>query len=199
MKVLILAKTHVLDMACVGGMVYDTAQGLRLLQTDGSHQPVDTDFEVGQVWDVRYEPGENLRPPHVEDVWVFESRYLGKQIGLPGFLTARVEVWQGGCAALFGGCVRLTNKGSGYIAEQHGIPDRSAGFWLPEQPLQRVMDGHRCYYACGDEIRLRYVGFVPSMETIPARTLLRVSLARWWRPDHRIEARCYLQLSGWYE
>jgi len=33
---------------------------------------------------------------------------------------------------------------------------------------------------------------------IPADTLLRVSLARWWDNEGRHEERCYLQLSGWY-
>ena len=35
---------------------------------------------------------------------------------------------------------------------------------------------------------------------IPAGTLVRVSLAHWWRPedDHTGELRCYVQLSGWF-
>ncbi len=29
---------------------------------------------------------------------------------------------------------------------------------------------------------------------------MRLSLAKWWKPeDSNVEARCYLQLSGWYE
>ena len=39
------------------------------------------------------------------------------------------------------------------------------------------------------------------IKVIPAGTLVRVSLARWWRPEDsepNFEERCYLQLSGWY-
>ena len=44
------------------------------------------------------------------------------------------------------------------------------------------------------------MGFAPKINKIPAGTLIRISLARWWKPDDvDIEHRCYLQLSGWYE
>jgi ATP-dependent DNA helicase RecQ len=45
-----------------------------------------------------------------------------------------------------------------------------------------------------------FVGFQEPVEVIPAGTLLRVSLAHWWRPreDADVEPRCYVQLSGWY-
>ena len=45
-----------------------------------------------------------------------------------------------------------------------------------------------------------YVGFADPIERIPKGALVRVSLARWWRPDDApdMEERCYLQLSGWF-
>lgn len=52
------------------------------------------------------------------------------------------------------------------------------------------------------EVRIPYVGFEPAVDLIPKGTLVRVSLARWWRPHDSppdMEERCYLQLSGWYE
>ena len=47
---------------------------------------------------------------------------------------------------------------------------------------------------------LTFVGFQKPIETIPAGTLLRVSLAHWWRPESapHTELRCYVQLSGWF-
>lgn len=45
---------------------------------------------------------------------------------------------------------------------------------------------------------IKYVGFAEPINKIPAGTLVRVSLARWWRPTETSEERCYLQLSGWY-
>jgi epoxyqueuosine reductase len=41
----------------------------------------------------------------------------------------------------------------------------------------------------------------PPPPTIPAGTLVRVSLARWWRPDANdtsFPERCFVQLSGWF-
>jgi len=46
---------------------------------------------------------------------------------------------------------------------------------------------------------LPYVGFASPVDTIPAGTLLRVSLARWWDKYGETEERCSLQLSGWYD
>ena len=48
---------------------------------------------------------------------------------------------------------------------------------------------------------LKYVGEESPIKVIPAGTLVRLSLARWWRPEDsepNFEERCYLQLSGWY-
>jgi hypothetical protein len=46
---------------------------------------------------------------------------------------------------------------------------------------------------------LPYVGFEEAAEIIPAGTLVRVSLARWWDTNGTTEERCSLQLSGWYD
>jgi len=47
--------------------------------------------------------------------------------------------------------------------------------------------------------RFPYVGFEPKVNLIPAGTLMKISLARWWKPeDSDMSERCYLQLSGWY-
>ena len=49
-------------------------------------------------------------------------------------------------------------------------------------------------------VPLTFVGFQEPLEIIPAGTLLRVSLAHWWRPEDTPEAEeCrYAQLSGWF-
>jgi hypothetical protein len=57
-------------------------------------------------------------------------------------------------------------------------------------------------YKCqcqGKDVWITYVGFEPAIELITHGSLVRVSLARWWRPDDDSEERCYLQLSGWYD
>ncbi|MFN2223878.1 MAG: DNA helicase RecQ, partial [Candidatus Promineifilaceae bacterium] len=47
---------------------------------------------------------------------------------------------------------------------------------------------------------LTFVGFQEPLETIPAGTVLHVSLAHWRRPKEMPEGelRCYVQLSGWF-
>ena len=47
---------------------------------------------------------------------------------------------------------------------------------------------------------MKYVGEESPIKVIPAGTLVRLSLARWWTPDSEPNdgEKCYLQLSGWY-
>ena len=78
----------------------------------------------------------------------------------------------------------------------------STGYWEPDIILTRGEYNGRvkyCYDSPGSRWILPYVGCAEPLDRIPQGTLLRVSLARWWRPDDSdFELRCYLQLSGWY-
>src|SRR5207247_3577705 len=76
MRVLIVAKTHVHGRACVGGLALEDNSGLRLLESNGAHQPADTDYEVGQIWDLDCRPSAHLTPPHVEDVLVVKRHIV---------------------------------------------------------------------------------------------------------------------------
>ena len=203
MKVLIVAKTHMSDRACVGAMIYDTGQSIRLLQPDGSNQPEETPFNVGQVWDLELRKRPDPIPPHVEDVLVLRQQYWGTQQNLGGFLRSKISPWTGDPSSLYQGLLRFTQNGSGYISQRIGIPRCSTGYWIPDRPLTRVTANNKARYQYQSEpspICITYVGFQPPVNLIPAGTLVRVSLARWWAPeDSDIEERCYLQLSGWYK
>ena len=101
------------------------------------------------------------------------------------------------------GLTQAARTGALYIAERTGIPPFSTTFWRPDQPLQMTDDSKRIRYRypTPDGGRtLTFVGFQEPIATIPAGTLVRVSLAHWWRPedDHTGELRCYVQLSGWF-
>jgi hypothetical protein len=202
MKVLIVAKTHMSDAACVGGIIYDTCQSVRLLQADGSNQPGETDFEVGDVWDLEYRRRPDPIPPHVEDILVYQKRYSGKQASLQAFLARKIKPWEGGPQHLFDGLIRFTQNGSGYISKRTGVPNCSTGYWLSDRPLTQTAAGdkvrYQYRYANGSNVCITYVGFFAPIETIEKTTLVRVSLARWWAPSPDVEQRCYLQLSGWY-
>ena len=191
------------DRACVGAMVYDTGQSIRLLQPDCSNQPEDTPFNVGQVWDLEFRKRPNPIPPHVEDVLVLQQRYLGIQQNLAIFLRRKIKPWVGGPSVLYQGLLRFTPSGSGYISREVGIPGCSTGYWIPDRPLRRFTTAQNKtryrYESNSSPVCITYVGFQPSIDVIPAGTLVRVSLARWWAPENsEVEERCYLQLSGWY-
>jgi hypothetical protein len=77
------------------------------------------------------------------------------------------------------------------------------GVWVSDKELTLNEDG-KCYNDSSTSAfiqtkRIPYVGFAPKTNVIPRGILLRISLARWWKPeDSEISERCYLQLSGWY-
>lgn len=142
-----------------------------------------------------------LRPSHVEDVEVVKARLVGQEVHLKRFLLGRVTPWRGAPNETFENLVRPTYAGHGYINNIMGAPCMSTGYWLPDKPLQRVVDKKVYYsYPRGQGVRLLpYVGYAAEVEIISANTLVRLSLARWWTPQSgNVEERCYLQLSGWY-
>ena len=54
------------------------------------------------------------------------------------------------------------------------------------------------YNTLQEETYLPFVGISAPQPIIPAGTLVRLSLARWWTPEGQQDEHCYLQLSGWY-
>ena len=109
----------------------------------------------------------------------------------------------GGPAELYEGLTQSTSNGSLYIAESGGLPPYSTTFWRTDQPLVLDTTSKRIRYRYPTEDggrTLTFVGFQEPLRTIPAGTLLRVSLAHLWRPkdDSTTEYRCYVQLSGWF-
>ena len=201
-RVLIVAKTRMGNYsACVGGLNLEANQSVRLLGPDGANQPSSTKFDVGQIWDIQYLQPQNLIPPHYEDVIIQSSRFVEQVINIRETLVQKVQPWQGGTSKLFGGLLVFQN-GKGYISRARGIPSMSTGYWIPDKPLIKgllnekinYIYDHGRYYAT----YVPYVGFADPIDQIPAGTLVRISLARWWSPQGTSEERCYLQLSGWY-
>lgn len=200
MKVLIVARTRAPTGVCVGGIDENDAS-VRLLGADGSFLRYDSPFEVGEVWDLRLAIAPHPEPPHVEDRLIRASTGpVAKEPNLRQHLLRRIKPWKGGASALYEGHVRFTGSGSGYI--QDDLPSRSTWFWLPDADLTYDATGNCYRYDDGfDSFKLAYVGTAPAVPTLPAGTLVRVSLARWWKPDDADDGfplRCYMQLSGWY-
>ena len=204
MDVIIVSKTHMSNAACVGALA-TKGRSLRLLNKNGDNQPTDTDFEVRHVWEIEFTEREYNRSPHIEDVLVI-SRNLKGTLKDELTMLQMVErfnapIWRGSPDILFDGKLNWTNNGSRYINEENGIPDNSVGFWIPDRPLKkREFYGTRYSYPNINGWRsLPFVGFGNEIDIIPAGSLVRVSLARWWDRNGETEERCSLQLSGWYD
>ncbi len=202
MNVLIVARTKMFGSSrCIGGLTKD-GYSVRLLTASGENHDESAPFQIGQIWELCFGPRPQIIEPHVEDVFVTAQQYVRNQAKLREHLLQRVTPWRGGIDQLFGGLIRFTNMNNGYISAQAGIPGKSTGFWIPDQDLQLRKDKKHYDYITGHLLRgLSYVGEATKIDPIPAYTLVRVSLARWWKPDNAnsgFEERCYLQLSGWY-
>jgi len=200
MKVLIVAKTHMQNAACIGGIL-ESNRSVRLLQPNAHNHPPETEYQVGQIWEVEFQERQETIPPHVEDILIQKRKFIGTYATLGKYLRTKVNIWKGGIENLYDGLIRFTQNGSGYISHRVGIPNVSTGYWLPDKPL--IYDNNspdKIKYTYANSKHISYVGYEKHLATIPANTLVRVSLARWWKPDNapEMEERCYLQLSGWY-
>lgn len=202
MNVLIVGRTIMSGTSrCLGGIAHD-GTSLRLLRADGSHWDTTAPFKIGDVWDVAYHPVGSPNPPHTEDVLVSKYQLVGPQKNLRTHLLNRVDAWRGGINRLFGGVLGYTASNNGFVCQRLGVPAHSTWFWIPDRELTLRADSkHYDYPEKYSHRGLSYVGEPQPLPTLPAETLVRVSLARWWRQDEAqpdFEERCYLQLSGWF-
>ena len=203
MKVLIVAKTRMGSGACIGGIT-QAGESVRLISTDmDAHDGAGLEYDVGDVWEIESAPAPGIIPPHVEDIIVHSKRRLPCRTNPIAVIERFMPPGIGGPEALFDGLTQFTSNGALYIAESGGIPPYSTTFWRADQPLVRDTTSKRVRYRYSPEDggqSLTFVGFQEPPQSIPAGTLLRVSLAHRWRPDDGsvAEHRCYVQLSGWF-
>ena len=203
MKVLIVAKTRMGGGACIGAITED-GESVRLIPfNEDPQEGANREYEVGDIWEISAERVTDLIPPHIENVVVHEKRRLGSANNSISSIERFMPPSNGHPRELYEGLLQSTASGALYIAKQNGIPSYSTTFWRPDQPLHRDTDGKRVRYRYPTEnggYTLTFVGFQEPLEVIPAGTLVRVSLANWWRPEDMPNAEkcCYAQLSGWF-
>lgn len=203
MKVLIVARTRRGNGACVGGIT-EKGQSVRLIAADAAtNERAGLEYEVGDVWEIEATPDPEINSPHVENIVVRHARKLRRSSKLEETIERFMPPAVGGPETLFDGLTQATSAGALYIAERTGLPHRSTLFWRPDRPLQLDCEGKRIRYrypTADGGCTLTFVGFQDPMAEIPAGTLLRVSLAHWWRPKDKPEEelRCFVQLSGWF-
>ncbi len=203
MNILIVAKTRRGGGACVGGIA-EEGRSVRLIAADAAiNGRAGLEYEVGEVWEIDPTPDLDLVPPHVENIIVRSARRLRRSQPMEETIHRFMPPVRGGPSKLFDGLAQATSSGGLYIAERTGLPRCSTMFWVPDQPLQLDCEGKRIRYrypTTDGGRALTFVGFQEPLSEIPAGTLLRVSLAHWWRPKERPdeELRCFAQLSGWF-
>ena len=208
MRVLIVAKTRMGGGACIGAIT-EKGKSVRLIPYNADpHDGANKEYNVGDIWEIAAEPVPEtvLIPPHNEDIIVREKHRLHVTKDTKSLVSA-IELLMppktGHPRELYEGLLKSTSSGSLYIAVQADIPRYSTMFWRPDQPLTRDTEGRRIRYRYPAEnggCTLTFVGFQEPLETIPAGTLLRVSLAHRWRPKDQPDAeeRHYVQISGWF-
>ena len=115
-----------------------------------------------------------------------------------------VPIWRNNVSNIFEGKILWQRNGKGYFSENvNNYPSHSVGFWISDVNLNYQRIGNQDFYTYqnnGVTKQIVYKGNQPILQIIPQGKLIRLSLAKWWKPeDSDIEARCYLQLSGWYD
>lgn len=205
-RVLIVAKTWMRSGVCVSGLTLTSNKGIRLIPKGRLNQSIDTEFEVGQVWNIEFQEVVDVEPPHVEDVIVFNQQYVGRVANMRETLMRRIQPRRGGPENLFDNMLTIEQRKC-YISKSGSIPSCSTGYWLPDRRLTLDQEGEKPYYLieyaykAGDKVYTRvlsipFVGFAPPVKQILPGTLIRISLARWFPSSG--EDRCYLQIFGWY-
>lgn len=189
---------------CIGGFDIAAGRNIRLLNSQGKPPKSDAPFQVGDIWNVTYEPlsDSSLVMPHAEDVRVLDCRLktsLDSDV-LLDFIYRHCAIYEGPIQNLFGGHLVL-GRGAACI-EKSAVPDHSVCFWEISTPLHHrtAYEKHKYFYEEGEtKVWLPYVGTADPIEIVRSPGLARVSLARWWKlAGSDIEEKCYLQLSGWY-
>jgi hypothetical protein len=197
-RVTIVSRTRMEDLVCVGGLTRDDLRNVRLLPPDGAHgHPPGAPYAVGQVWEMQLAPPRRVEAPHTEDALVLGGRPVATQVGLGIWLAANTSPWVGGADALFDGRLRLTSTGRAYLGR--GVAsDASVGFWLPDRDLELDETGRRYWVPWRDtRISVKFVGDDEPATHVPAGTLVRVSLSRWFMNPAGVYG-CWLQISGTY-
>jgi ATP-dependent DNA helicase RecQ len=201
-QVVIVARTRQGSATCLDGITLD-GRTLRLTEPSTPEDGEPLEFRIGDLWEVETEPSAEPAAPPGETRVLRGGRRLQDGIDPAAVAEQKAPPLEGGPEALFEGLAQVLPRGGLYIAERTGVPPFGAQFWRPDRPLRREGSGRRAHYVYpGDEgpRALSFVGFQDAVAEIPAGSLLRVSLAPWWRPEDRPdrEPRCHLQISGWF-
>ena len=202
-EVLIVAKTNMSrGTYCIGGVQLGSLRSLRLVPSNQNSHPKDTPLDVGQVWDFTLQemPPAQVTAPHVEDIRVLRGKMLRAMLfnEVRDFVLDNIDVPTVHPKDLFFGRLQFKQSEKKRITPEGGIPLKSTGFWrLDGDLILQEIEG-KARYVCFDHSRRKAVLDLPFLgqqslaDVIPAGTLLRLSLSRWFNDGY------WLQLSGWF-
>ena len=211
-QVIIVSRTRMADgFVCVGGVDVDNRRSVRLLDARGHHETADTcPYTIWDIWDIDYYPNQRRPNPHTEDVNV-TRRIKIDRVDAPNMsvnrfaelmLNSNRPIFHGSLFSVFNGKLRRTDNDKLYISKDD-VPTYSTCFWINDKRLLGYKnDRGRWQYRYTDMSNrfgytISYVGSAEPIDTIEPGSLVRLSLAHWWKPENSDdEERCYLQLSG---
>lgn len=200
-RVLIVSRTNMGGgNVCVGGLIAQGARNVRLLTSLGSNQPSTAPFQVGEFWDVALVQKTNCIPPHVEDMLVQSATKVGTSNNVVNDIRSIAPVYRCALSKTFQETLQ-TPRGRAWHINRSNIPGSSVCFWENSVSLVLEFSFGKTkfhYNTLREETHLPFVGTSATQQTIPAGSLVRLSLARWWAPEGQQDDHCYLQLSGWY-
>ena len=211
-QVIIVSRTRMAgDCVCVGGVDVDNCRSVRLLNARGHHETaIDCPYQIWDIWDIDYLLNQRRPCPHTEDVNVVLRRKMesvdASNMSVNRFAevleSSNIPLFRGSLFTVFDGKLKLTDNDKLFIAKED-VPTYSTCFWINDKRLLGYTnDRGRWQYRYSDMSNrygytISYVGSAEPPVDIEAGSIIRLSLAHWWKPeDSNDEERCYLQLSG---
>jgi hypothetical protein len=201
---------------CVGCVVIsdeNIGMNLRLLTLNGYNQPIDSPFQIGQIYEINYMRKNDTIAPHTEDVFLVDWKYIRDKKHdikwIDGLLKCNIKINQENLETVFDN--KLTSVVNSLCVDPKNSSDHSVSFWCTDSELTLSNDGNKVYYlyprflSVNDinysySIKIPYVGFEEPIERIPEKSLCRLSLSRPYSSDKlKYPPKCFLQLSGWYD
>lgn len=197
-------------MVCVGGVDIDNGVSVRLLTSRGSHETAEEcPYEIWDIWNIDYYLSQRRPNPHSEDANVTRREKVDR-VDAPNLSINRFAGWleragiplfRGSLFSVFDGRLKLTDMDKLYISKED-VPSYSTCFWINDKRLLGYESRGRWQYRYNNMSNMYgytipYVGADEPLDTIEEGSLIRLSLAHWWKPeDSDDDERCYLQLSG---
>lgn len=203
--IIIVSKTRMGEgKVCVGALDVTNNRNIRLLTEAAQQQPENTEFAVGKTYRATYRRRPNCVSPHTEDV-LLGSFARVDDVKIRDRFKALAIVVEGPISNTFAGCLS-SEASSSYSVRQTNIPDHSVCFWRADSDLTLDAQYHQRYgkfrylYGYDRRVAIPYVGTAEPIPQITQSTVVRLSLARWWRPSDATypDKRCQLQISGSY-